>query len=141
MANFKADFAYLFLTEEVMIHAFRLLDCLIFICDYFWKCFSCYFYLNRLSGQLHYKQAWLSGQLHYKQVSNLVETNIFRTKLIKLCISTDRCVYCFIVVLSLTLGVVPVFSSVQLKVHAQVQLKNLNTFCTYIPLTLILLLT
>jgi hypothetical protein len=74
-------------------------------------------------------------------VSNLVETNIFRTKLIKLCISTDRCVYCFIVVLSLTLGVVPVFSSVQLKVHAQVQLKNLNTFCTYIPLTLILLLT
>ena len=141
MANFNADFAYLFLTEEVMIHAFRLLDCLIFIWDYFWKCFSCYFYLNRLSGQLHYKQAWLSGQLHYKQVSNLVETNIFRTKLIKLCISTDRCVYCFIVVLSLTLGVVPVFSSVQLKVHAQVQLKNLNTFCTYIPLTLILLLT
>jgi len=100
MANFNADLAYLFLTEEVMIHAFRLLD------------FHMGFFLEMFLLLLLFKQAWLSGQLHYKQVSNLVEKNMFRTKLMKLCISTDRCVYCFIVVLRLTLGVVPVFSSV-----------------------------
>lgn len=78
-------------------------DCLIFIWDFFLEMFLLL---------LLFKQAWLSGQLHYKQVSNLVEKNMFRTKPMKLYISPDRCVYCFIVVLSLTLGVVPVFSSV-----------------------------